>query len=273
MEGFAGKNVLVTGGSSGIGQAIAIRLGNEGANVAINYRRDEEGAEETRDAIERAVHDCVEQIRGHGARPILVAADVSDSDQVRAMVETVVKEFGGLDILVNNAGIQSSEPSESVSDDAFSRVLSVNLHGAFYCAREAIQHFLATGRGGIILNVSSVHEAIPKPQYLSYSVSKGGLGNMTRTLALEYAGRRIRVNSIAPGAIVTSINRAWVDDPDKRSEVESHIPMSRAGEADEIAAAAAFLCSDEASYITGQTLFVDGGLTLYPDFREPWSSE
>jgi len=125
----------------------------------------------------------------------------------------------------------------------------------------------------VIINVSSVHQVIPKPRFLGYSVSKGGMQNLTRSLALEYAARGIRVNSIGPGATVTPINRSWIDDPVKRRMVESHIPMRRAGDAEEMAAAAAFLCSDEAAYITGQTLFVDGGLTLYPSFETTWSSE
>jgi len=125
----------------------------------------------------------------------------------------------------------------------------------------------------VIINVSSVHQVIPKPRFLSYSVSKGGMQNLTRTLALEYAGRGIRVNGIGPGATVTPINRAWVDDPEKAGEVLRHIPMARAGTAEEMAAVTAFLASEDAAYITGQTLFVDGGLTLYPDFRVGWSSE
>jgi glucose 1-dehydrogenase len=141
------------------------------------------------------------------------------------------------------------------------------------CAREAIKHFLTQNKPGAIVNVSSVHQIIPKPRFLSYSVSKGGMQNLTHTLALEYAGRNIRVNGIGPGATVTPINRAWIDDPEKRAMVESHIPMARAGTAEEMAAVIVFLCSDEAAYITGQTLFVDGGLTLYPDFRMAWSSE
>ena len=125
----------------------------------------------------------------------------------------------------------------------------------------------------MIINISSVHQIIPKPRFLSYSVSKGGMQNLTRTLALEYAGQGIRVNGVAPGATVTPINRAWIDDPQKSAEVLRHIPLARAGTSAEMAAAVAFLCSDEAAYITGQTLFVDGGLTLYPDFRTSWSSE
>jgi glucose 1-dehydrogenase len=129
------------------------------------------------------------------------------------------------------------------------------------------------GRQGAIVNVSSVHQEIPKPRFVGYSVSKGGMQNLTRTLALEYASRGIRVNAVAPGATVTPINRAWIDDPDKRAQVESHIPMRRAGTSEEMAAVAAFLFSDEAGYMTGQTLFVDGGLTLYPSFESTWSSE
>jgi len=152
-------------------------------------------------------------------------------------------------------------------------VLAVNLRGAFLCAREAIKHFLAEEKPGSIINVSSVHQRIPKPNYLGYSVSKGGMQNLTTTLALEYAANGIRVNSIGPGATVTPINRAWIDDPVKREMVTAHIPIPRAGDADEMAGIACFLASDDAAYVTGQTLFVDGGLTLYADFREPWSSE
>jgi glucose 1-dehydrogenase len=163
-------------------------------------------------------------------------------------------------------------PSHEIKTADFDRIIGVNLRGAFFCAREAIQHFLGRGKGGVIVNNSSVHEIIPKPKYLPYSISKGGLGNMTKTLALEYADRGIRVNSVAPGATVSPINRAWIDDPKARAEVESHIPMGRAGTSEEMAAAFVFLASDEASYITGQTLYVCGGLALYPEFRVAWSS-
>ena len=156
---------------------------------------------------------------------------------------------------------------------AFDRVLGVNLRGAFLCARQQIRLLLEDERPGAIVNVSSVHQLIPKPKFLGYSVSKGGMQNLTRTLALEYAGRGIRVNAIGPGATVTPINRAWVDDPEKRAMVTAHIPMGRPGDAEEMASAAAFLLSDDAGYVTGQTLFVDGGLTLYADFRGTWSSE
>ena len=189
------------------------------------------------------------------------------------MVAETVERLGGLDVLVNNAGIQISSPSEELSSDDFDKVIAVNLRGSFICAREAIRHFLAERKAGVIVNVSSVHQIIPKPDYVGYSASKGGMQNLTRTLALEYADRGIRVNGIGPGATVTPINRAWVDDPEKRTEVERHIPMKRAGDADEMAGVTAFLASDDAAYVTGQTLFVDGGLTLYPSFATPWSSE
>jgi len=148
----------------------------------------------------------------------------------------------------------------------------VNLRGAYLCARETIKHLLSQNRPGAIINISSVHEVIPRPLYVSYSISKGGMENLTKTLALEYAAQGIRVNAIGPGATVTPINEAWTNDPEKKAVVESHIPMGRAGTAEEMAAAAAFLASDEAAYITGQTLFIDGGLTLYADFREAWSA-
>ncbi|HEY4630576.1 MAG TPA: SDR family oxidoreductase, partial [Blastococcus sp.] len=155
----------------------------------------------------------------------------------------------------------------------FDKVLAVNLRGAFLCSQQAIRHWLDAAIPGAIVNVSSVHQVIPKPRFVGYSVSKGGMQNLTHTLALEYAGRGIRVNSIGPGATVTPINRSWIDDPVKREMVESHIPMRRAGTSEEMAAVTAFLCSEEAAYITGQTVFVDGGLTLYPSFETTWSSE
>jgi glucose 1-dehydrogenase len=204
---------------------------------------------------------------------VLVGGDVSSEDDVVRMVSEAVEGLGGIDILVNNAGIQISRPSEELSSADFDRVLAVNLRGSFLCAREAIRHFLAEHKDGSIVNISSVHQLIPKPNYLGYSTSKGGMQNLTRTLALEYAARGIRVNGVGPGATVTPINRAWIDDPVKRAQVEEHIPMRRAGDADEMAGVTCFLASDLAAYITGQTLFVDGGLTLFPSFSTPWSSE
>ena len=269
MPGLRGKNVLVTGGSSGIGQAIAVRFAEYGANVAINYLRAPEEAADTEERIET----CVRSVQQHGVRDLLVGGDVSNEADVVRMVGETIDGLGGLDVLVNNAGIQISRPSHELSSEDFDKVIAVNLRGAFLCAREALRHFVAEEKAGSIVNVTSVHQLIPKPDYLGYSASKGGMQNLTRTLALEYAGRGIRVNGIGPGATVTPINRAWIDDPVKRAAVEEHIPLRRAGTADEMGALACFLSSDDAAYITGQTIFVDGGLTLFPSFATPWSSE
>ena len=269
MPGLRGKNVLVTGGSSGIGQAIAVRFAQYGANVAINYLTTPDEAADT----EQQVRACVARVQQEGVRDRIVQGDVSNEEDVERMVAETVDGLGGLDVLINNAGIQISRPSHELSASDFDKVIAVNLRGSFLCAREAISHLVAEDKPGSIVNVSSVHQVIPKPDYLGYSASKGGMQNLTRTLALEYADRGIRVNGIGPGAIVTPINRAWIDDPVKRAEVEEHIPMRRAGTADEIGAVACFLASDNGAYITGQTLFVDGGLTLYPSFATPWSSE
>src|SRR3954471_17817937 len=224
LPGLRGKNVLVTGGSSGIGQAIAVRFAEYGANVAINYLRQPEEGHDT----EEQIHACISNVRQEGVQDVLVGGDVSNEDDVVRMVAEAAEGLGGLDILVNNAGIQISRPSEELSSADFDRVLGVNLRGSFMCAREAIRHFLADEKPGSIVNISSVHQLIPKPGYLGYSTSKGGMQNLTRTLALEYAGRGIRVNGVGPGATVTPINRAWIDDPVKRAQVEEHIPMRAA---------------------------------------------
>ncbi len=267
MKNLTGKNALITGASSGIGQAIAFRLAEEGCNIAINYRSKPQEAEQTEAiALQRASE------AGYTIRTLLAQGDVAKEEDVIRITNSAIEAFGGLDILVNNAGIQTEYPSHEIPIDRFDQVIAVNLRGAYLCARETIQHLLAIQKPGVIINVSSVHEIIPRPMYLSYSISKGGMGNMTKTLALEYANRGIRVNAIAPGATVTPINEAWTADPEKKAIVESYIPMGRAGTSDEMAAAVAFLASDEAAYITGQTLFIDGGLTLYGDFREAWSA-
>jgi glucose 1-dehydrogenase len=273
MKGLRGKVAVVPGASSGIGQSIAIRFGEEGTDVAINYVGPAEGAEETKTTIEHGVDICMKKMSEAGTHPILVRADVSREDEVTQLFDQVLAEYGRIDYLINNAGIQIAADTDMLPVAAFDKVLAVNLRGAFLCAQQAIRHFLTAGRPGAIVNVSSVHQLIPKPRFAAYSVSKGGMQNLTRTLALEYAARGIRVNGIGPGATVTPINRSWIDDPNKRAMVESHIPMRRAGDAEEMAAVTAFLCSDEAAYITGQTLFVDGGLTLYPSFETTWSSE
>jgi glucose 1-dehydrogenase len=203
---------------------------------------------------------------------VIIQADVGEEGEVAQMFEEVDRYFGGLDILINNAGILIGSPSDQADPKDIETVLRTNLDGAVYCSQAAIRRFLAQGKGGVIVNCSSVHQIIPKPGFLSYSLSKGAMGNLTRTLALEYADRGIRVNGIGPGATITDMNAAWKDDPKARAVVEEHIPMGRAAEAEEMAAAFLFLASAEASYITGQTLYVCGGITLYGDFRKNWSS-
>jgi glucose 1-dehydrogenase len=268
MNRFVGKSVLVTGASTGIGEAIVVQFAREGASVAINYSRNEAEAEKTAARVEQA-----HQQGGHEtAKYLIVRADVSQEEQVLAMFGDALASLGRLDILINNAGIVKSSPSHELSAADYDRIVGVNLRGAFLCSREAIKHFLSRAGGGVIVNNSSVHQTIPKPTYLSYSISKGGMQNLTRSLALEYAARGIRVNAVGPGAIETPINASWLDDPEKRAGVESHIPMGRAGTPEEMAAVFAFLASGESSYITGQTLYACGGLTLFPEFREDWST-
>ena len=264
---LTGKVALVTGASTGIGRATAVELARRGARVAVDYpdASERENAETTL----AQMRDAAPSAESVG---LLVEADVSDEHAVEALVEETAETFGGLDILVNNAGIQHREKSAHASDiDLFDKVLAVNLHGAYLCARSALQHFVEQ-KSGVIVNVSSVHERIPRPEYLSYAVSKFGMQGLTQTLALEYADRGIRVNAIAPGATATPINAAWKDDAEKRAVVASHIPMKRAAEPEEIARVIAWLAGDEAAYMTGQTLFVDGGLVLYADFEKPWSA-
>jgi glucose 1-dehydrogenase len=263
-----GRFTLVTGGSRGIGRAVVERFAAEGATVAVNYIGHEDEAAEAIAAAQEASRSGGFEGREH----ICLHADIGSAQEVDGMIDRAVRTFGRLDILVNNAGIQFETPSEQVSPDDLEKVLRVNLLGATYASQAAIRHFLSRSGGGAIVNNSSVHEVIPKPGYLSYSMSKHGMRGLTRTLALEFAGQGIRVNTVAPGATLTDINNAWRNDPEKRAGVERHIPMGRAAKPEEVAKVFAFLASDEAAYITGQTIFVDGGLTLYGEFRENWAS-
>jgi glucose 1-dehydrogenase len=258
-----GQKALVTGASSGIGRAIALSLGDAGADVVINYVTDEDKAEA-----------LAEEIRRKGSSALALRADVSDEAQVRDMFGTMLKQLGTIDILVNNAGLQQDAPFHELTLAQWNKVLAVNLTGQFLCSREAVREFMRRGvrpqvscSAGKILCVSSVHEVIPWAGHVNYAASKGGVMLMMKSLAQEVAPYRIRVNSICPGAIRTPINmQAW-DTPAAYNELMKLIPYKRIGEADEIGRAAVWLASDYADYVHGISLFVDGGMTLYPGFE------
>ena len=269
MKNLRGKTALITGASCGIGKSIAIRLAQEGMSVAINCIDEKNAAKEGRELKEILRNEWPKDYNG---KIIVVVADMSKKDEISAMFDKVIEEFEDLDVLVNNAGFQICCDSHKMSIEDFDSVIDVNLRAPFICSKLAITHFLDKKIPGCIINISSVHEKIPKPQYIGYSASKGGMGNLTRTLALEYATKHIRVNSVAPGAILTPMNHVLIDDAQKRHIVENHIPLHYIGKPEEVASCVAFLVSDDASYVTGQTLYVDGGFTLYPEFGTPWSS-
>ena len=261
MRGLTGLRVLITGAAQGIGRATADRFAAEGARVALN------------DLDTPTLHAAVAALPPVAAGAhFAVPGDVADDLAVDRIFSACIAGLGGLDVLVNNAGITGQAREDTIDMAEFDRVLAVNLRGTVLCSRAAIARFLAQRTPGCILNTASVHETIPKPFYLAYSASKGAIGNVTRTLALQYASQGIRVNEVAPGATITPINASWTGDAERRAVVEAHIPQGRACEASEIAAAFAFLASDDARTITGHTLTVDGGISLYNDFRTNWST-
>jgi glucose 1-dehydrogenase len=251
-----GRRALVTGASSGIGKATAIRLGEEGARVAINYYSDKERPD---------AESVAAQIDPRGANAFAIKADVGSEAEVAAMVGQCRDRFGGLDILVNNAGIEKQVPTLEMPLDLWEAVLRTNLTGAFLCLREAGK-LMAAQRKGVIVNMSSVHEFIPWPGFAHYCASKGGMKLLTQTVAREWAPLGVRVLAIAPGAIATPINNFVLDDAEARHQVEAEIPLGRFGQPDEIAAAVAWAASDQAGYVTGTTLVVDGGMSTYPKF-------
>jgi glucose 1-dehydrogenase len=251
---LVGQKALVTGASSGIGEAIALAFGEAGADVAVNYVSKEDEAEAV-----------VARIRRAGRRALSHRADVSKEDEVRAMFRRVIAEFGTLDILVNNAGLQRDALFDAMTLDEWRRVLEVNLTGQFLCAREALREFKHRSAGKIIC-ISSVHEAIPWAGHANYAASKGGVMMMMKSLAQEVAPLGIRVNGIAPGAIRTDINRAAWEEPQAREALLKLIPYRRIGEPGDVARAAVWLASDDSDYVVGTTLFVDGGMMLFPGF-------
>ena len=247
-----GKNALVTGSSKGIGRAIATRLGRDGANVIVNYNSDPRGAEE-----------AIREIRAFGVRAEALQANLGSVSSVQGLLTASAAALGSLDILVNNAGIETHAPFWEVSEADFDRVLSVNLKGVFFATQAMVRQLQATGRPGRVINISSVHEEIPFPNFAAYCASKGGLKMLTRNLAVELGPLGITVNSIAPGAIETPINTALLNDEAKLRSLLRQIPLGRLGKPEDVAGLAAFLASDEAAYVTGSTYFVDGGLTWF----------
>jgi glucose 1-dehydrogenase len=251
-----GRRAIVTGASSGIGKATAIRLAAEGAQVCLNYYSgdDKAGAEQ-----------AVKEIGKTGGHAIALQADVGNEDDVTSMVSEVASKFGGLDLLVNNAGIENQVALTEMPLATWERVLRTNLTGAFLCLREAAKLMVAA-KGGVIVNVSSVHEFIPWPGYAHYCSSKGGLKLLMETAARELAPSGVRVVNVAPGAITTPINERLLEHPKEEHAVEAEIPLGRMGNVEEVAGAIAWLASAAAAYVTGTTIVVDGGMSLYPKF-------
>lgn len=250
------RKAIVTGGSSGIGKSTALRLANEGASVAVNYFSEHEAAD---------ADSVVEEIENAGGRAIALQADVGDEADVTAMVAKAAETFGGLDLLVNNAGIEKQVPLLEMPLELWDAILRTNLTGAFLCLREAAKVMAKDGHGTIV-NMSSVHEYIPWPGFAHYCASKSGLKLLMQTAAKELAASKVRVLNIAPGAIATPINDFVLDDPEAKHAVESEIPLGEFGQPEQIAAAVAWAASDQADYVTGTTIVVDGGMSLYPKF-------
>ncbi len=259
---LAGQKALVTGANSGIGRGVAIALGRAGADVVVNYVAGEEAA-----------NAVVDEIRAHGVTAYAHAADVSNEDQVGAMFEHMLQQFGTIDILVNNAGLQRDAAFHEMTLAQWHKVLDVNLTGQFLCSRAAVREFLRRGvvpavscAAGKIICMSSVHQEIPWAGHANYAASKGGIKMLMESLAQELAPRRIRVNGIAPGAIRTPINTAAWQTKEAYAQLMKLVPYGRIGEPEDIARAAVWLASDASDYVVGSTLFVDGGMTLYPGF-------
>lgn len=257
-----GQAALVTGSSSGIGAAVAISLAKAGAKVAVNYSHSSKGAEKV-----------VEEIKAEGGEAIAIQADVSQEDQVKAMFAKTIETYGTVDILVNNAGLQKDAAFVDMTLEEWNTVIAINLTGQFLCAKEAVKEFLRRGivperscAAGKIICMSSVHEVIPWAGHCNYAASKGGVMLLMKSMAQELAPHKIRVNSIGPGAIKTPINRAAWEIPEAEAKLLELIPYNRVGDPEDIGKAAVWLASDDSDYVNGITLFVDGGMTLYPEF-------
>ncbi len=259
-----GQVALVTGGSSGIGRAIAIALGKAGAAVIVNYASSAASAE-----------DVAAEIRAGGSDAIAIKADVSREEEVFSMFGEIIQQYGTLDILVNNAGLQQDAPFDEMTLEQWQKVIDVNLTGQFLCAREAIREFLRRGLQpersracGKIICMSSVHELIPWAGHVNYAASKGAIKMLMQSLAQEYGPRQIRVNSICPGAIRTPINKAAWETPQAYQQLMTLIPYNRIGEPQDVGNLAVFLASDDSDYITGASIFIDGGMAVYESFAD-----
>ena len=252
------KIAIVTGSSEGIGRSIAIALANSGdySGIVTNSRNGEEAEK------------IAGEITTLGCDSIAIEADVSKESDCIKLIEDTIKHYGRIDVLVNNAGIQKDVPFEETSVEEWYKIIGVDLTGPFVCSREAVKHMekQRDPKGGCIINISSVHQIIPKPHYLPYATSKAGIEMMTKTMALELAKDNIRANVVAPGAIETEMNRELKDNKDLREKVLKQIPIQRIGNPEEVANVVEFLASSKASYVTGTTFYVDGGMTLYPSF-------
>ncbi|MGW8269265.1 MAG: SDR family oxidoreductase [Burkholderiales bacterium] len=259
---LVGQKALVTGANSGIGKAVALALGRAGADVVVNWVVGEEAAQE-----------IVDQIKGFGVDACAIKGDVSREDQVQAMFREMCERFGTIDILVNNAGVQRDAPFDQMTLENWNRVIGINLTGQFLCAREAVREFKRRGvvpavscAAGKIVCMSSVHEVIPWAGHANYAASKGGIMMMMKSMSQELAPHRIRINSIGPGAIRTPINTAAWSTPEAYAALMKLVPYKRIGEPDDIGRAVVWLASDASDYVNGTTLYVDGGMTLYPGF-------
>ena len=259
-----GQSALVTGANSGIGKAVAIALANDGANVVVNYITHPEAADEV-----------VKKIENNGGNAIAIKADVSNESEVQSMFQQMIAKYGTIDILINNAGLQKDASVENMTLADWQLVINVNLTGQFLCAREAVKEFVRRGiiaerscAAGKIICMSSVHQVIPWSGHVNYAASKGGINMMMQSMAQELAPKKIRVNSIGPGAIKTKINESAWGTAESFEKLLTLIPYGRIGSPEDIGKVAVWLASDESDYLTGTTIFADGGMLLYPGFSE-----
>lgn len=251
MDKLKDKVALITGSDSGIGRAIALAYASEGCKVVITYHSDEKGAKEVKDIIVQK-----------GGAAICLQLNVSDETSVKSIFQKIIEHYGQIDILVNNAGVNGSNiPVENMETKIFDTCVKTNLYGPFFCSREYLLH-KKNKHGGKIIFISSIHEEVVTPGNADYNASKGGVKNFSRSLALELAEKGIQVNNIAPGMILTPMNKEAMENEEERKEKEQHIPLKRAGKPEEVASLAVFLASSESNYITGSTFVIDGGLMI-----------